>query len=42
MIYGVKRIINYLLGTDIAGRNLAVYPDDTFIVSYPRSGRTPS
>jgi len=40
MIYGVKRVITYLLGTDIAGRSLAVYPDDTFIVSYPRSGNT--
>ncbi len=40
MIYGIKFIIKYLLGTDIAGRNLAVYPDDTFIVSYPRSGNT--
>jgi hypothetical protein len=28
------------LGKDVAGRNLAVYPDDTFIVSYPRSGNT--
>jgi Sulfotransferase domain len=28
------------LSKDIAGRNLAVYPDDTFIVSYPRSGNT--
>ncbi len=40
MIYGFKRVFKYLLGTDIAGRNLAVYPDDTFIVSYPRSGNT--
>ncbi len=40
MIYGIKRITRYLLGTDIAGRNLAVHPDDTFIVSYPRSGNT--
>jgi hypothetical protein len=40
MIYGVKRVIKYLLGIDIAGRSLAVYPDDTFIVSYPRSGNT--
>jgi hypothetical protein len=40
MIYGAKRILRYLLGTDIAGRSLAVYPDDTFIVSYPRSGNT--
>ncbi len=40
MIWGLKRVITYALGTDIAGRNLAVYPDDTFIVSYPRSGNT--
>ena len=40
MIYGIKRVAKYLLGTDIAGRSLAVYPDDTFIVSYPRSGNT--
>jgi hypothetical protein len=40
MIYGVKRVVKYILGRDIAGRDLAVYPDDTFIVSYPRSGNT--
>jgi Sulfotransferase domain len=40
MIYGVKRVFKYLLGTDIAGRSLAVRRDDTFIVSYPRSGNT--
>jgi hypothetical protein len=40
MIWGLKRIVRYALGTDVAGRNLAVYPDDTFIVSYPRSGNT--
>jgi len=40
VIYGIKRVAKYLLGTDIAGRSLAVYPDDTFIVSYPRSGNT--
>jgi hypothetical protein len=40
MIWGIKRIVKYAMGTDIAGRNLAVYPDDTFIVSYPRSGNT--
>lgn len=40
MIYGGKVILKYLLGTDIADRNLAVYPDDTFVVSYPRSGNT--
>ena len=40
MRYGATRTIKYLLGTDIAGRHLAVFPDDTFIVSYPRSGNT--
>jgi sulfotransferase family protein len=40
MIYGIKSVVSYLLGTDIAGRNLAVFPDDSFIVSYPRSGNT--
>lgn len=40
MIYGLKTVVNYLLGRDIADRDVAVYPDDTFIVSYPRSGNT--
>ncbi len=40
MIYGIKRVLNYALGRDIAGHTLAVRPDDTFIVSYPRSGNT--
>ena len=40
MIYRVKQVLKYLAGTDIAGRTMAVYPDDTFIVSYPRSGNT--
>ena len=40
MIYGIKRIARYLLGTDRAGRLLRVYEDDTFVVSYPRSGNT--
>ena len=40
MIWSLKKAIKYALGTDVAGRNLAVYPDDTFIVSYPRSGNT--
>lgn len=40
MIYGIKKVVKYALGTDIAGRDLAVRPDDTFIVSYPRSGNT--
>ena len=40
MIYGIRRILKYALGRDIAGRSVAVRPDDTFIVSYPRSGNT--
>jgi len=40
MIYGIKRVLKYALGRDIAGRTLTVRPDDTFIVSYPRSGNT--
>jgi len=40
MIYGLKVAITYLLGTDKAERNFRVYPDDTFLVSYPRSGNT--
>ncbi len=40
MIWGIKRIVKYTLGTDVAGRSLTVYPNDTFIVSYPRSGNT--
>ena len=40
MLYGIKFVTSYLLGTDIAGRNLRVFPDDTFIASYPRSGNT--
>jgi hypothetical protein len=40
MIYGAKQVLKYLSGTDVAGRSLAVRPDDTFVVSYPRSGNT--
>ena len=40
MLYGIKFVASYLLGTDIAGRNVRVFPDDIFIVSYPRSGNT--
>lgn len=40
MMYGMKVVVKYLLGTDHAERNLRVYPDDTFLVSYPRSGNT--
>lgn len=40
MIYGIKTVLKYVLGRDIAGRSIAVRADDTFIVSYPRSGNT--
>ena len=40
MKYGIKTIVKYVLGRDIAGRTIAVRRDDTFIVSYPRSGNT--
>jgi Sulfotransferase domain len=40
VLYGIKFVASYLLGTDIAGRDLKVFPDDTFITSYPRSGNT--
>jgi hypothetical protein len=40
MLYGIKTVAKYLLGTDQAGRNFAVFPDDTMIVSFPRSGNT--
>jgi hypothetical protein len=40
MIYGIRVILGYMLGTDKAERNFAVFTDDTFLVSYPRSGNT--
>ena len=38
VIYGIKVVVKYVLGIDQAGRNFRVYPDDTFVVSYARSG----
>lgn len=36
----LSRKLRRLLGRRAAGRELAVFPDDTFVVSYPRSGNT--
>jgi hypothetical protein len=33
-------VTRYIMGADIAGNHLTVFPDDTFIVSYPKSGNT--
>ena len=40
MNYHVELLIKKILGTDIAERNFAIFQDDTFLVSYPRSGNT--
>jgi Sulfotransferase domain len=40
MTYTMKLAAKYLLGLDKANRYFAVYPDDTFLISYPRSGST--
>jgi hypothetical protein len=40
MIYGITTLLKYALGRDRAERDFAVFPDDTMIVSYPRSGNT--
>jgi len=36
----IRRGVNVLLGLNRGGRNFPVFPDDTFLVSYPRSGNT--
>ena len=40
MMYGVKKLLKNALGMDIAGHSLSIRDDDTFIISYPRSGNT--
>jgi hypothetical protein len=36
----IAQAVRVLTGQQMAGRNLTVYPDDVFLVSYPRSGNT--
>jgi hypothetical protein len=36
----VMQMGRVIAGRQLAGRNLTVYPDDVFLVSYPRSGNT--
>ncbi len=36
----VMQMGRVITGRQLAGRNLTVYPDDVFLVSYPRSGNT--
>lgn len=36
----IGRVVRVLSGRQMAGRGLTVFPDDVFIVSYPRSGNT--
>ena len=40
MRYHIELLIKKFLGTDVAERTFAVFPDDTFLISYPRSGNT--
>jgi hypothetical protein len=40
MLGQLKYALQYALGRDRAGRHYTVFPDDTFLVSYPKSGNT--
>lgn len=40
MLGQFKYAVKYVLGRDQAGNNYTVFPDDTFLVSYPKSGNT--
>ena len=40
MLGQFKYAVKYVLGLDRAGNHYTVFPDDTFLVSYPKSGNT--
>jgi hypothetical protein len=40
MLGQFKYAVQYVLGLDRAGRHFTVFPDDAFLVSYPKSGNT--
>lgn len=40
MLGQLKYAVQYVLGLDHAGNRFTVFPDDTFLVSYPKSGNT--
>jgi hypothetical protein len=40
MLGQFKYAVKYVLGLDRAGNRFTVFPDDTFLVSYPKSGNT--
>ncbi len=40
MLGQLKYAVKYVLGLDRAGKHYTVFPDDTFLVSYPKSGNT--
>lgn len=39
-VAAMARVVRVLTGRQLAGRGVTVYPDDVFLVSYPRSGNT--
>src|SRR5574337_435667 len=40
MLAQIKYVVKYAFGLDQAGKRFTVYDDDTFLVSYPKSGNT--
>jgi hypothetical protein len=40
MLSQIKFVVKYAFGLDYAGNRFTVFPDDTFLVSYPKSGNT--